>query len=300
MLSVSQNILTDLPWGQLLVNGLALGSLYALTAFGIVLIFKTTQVITFAQGETAMFSTFVAFTLLTAFQLPFAVAFVLTMLFAGVFGALIERVVIRRISTTTVLNPVIVTVGLSLILLGAAGWIWGYEIRTFPSPVDGSPFRLGSVVVSQLNALIFAVTLVLMAALFGFFRFNPTGIAMRAVAENRTAAQLMGISIGRMNALGWGMGTAMGAVTGMLIAPINYLDPSMMGDVALKAFAAAVVGGLTSLPGAVVGGLLLGIVDSVVGFEVPELRNTIAFALIVLVLVVRPGGLLGRHETKKV
>src|SRR5438105_93268 len=219
---------------------------------------------------------------------------------AGVFGALIERVVIRRISTATVLNPVIVTVGLSLILLGAAGWIWGYEIRTFPDPVVGPPFHLGTVVVSQLNALIFLVTLVLMTILFAFFRFSPTGIAMRAVAENRMAAQLMGISIGRMNALGWGMGTAMGAVTGMLIAPINYLDPSMMGDVALKAFAAAVGGGLTSLPGAVVGGLLLGIVDSVVGFEVPELRNTIAFALIVLVLVVRPGGLLGRHETKKV
>jgi len=285
VLSVTPDILTDLPWGQLLVNGLALGSLYALTAFGIVLIFKTTRVITFAQGETAMFSTFVAFTLLTAFQLPFAVAFLLTMLFAGLFGALIERVVIRRISTTTVLNP---------------GWIWGYEIRTFPDPVVGPPYHLGTVVVSQLNALIFVVTLVLMTVLFAFFRFSPTGIAMRAVAENRMAAQLMGISIGRMNALGWGMGTAMGAVTGMLIAPINYLDPSMMGDVALKAFAAAVVGGLTSLPGAVVGGLLLGIVDSVVGFEVPELRNTIAFALIVLVLVVRPGGLLGRHETKKV
>jgi branched-chain amino acid transport system permease protein len=290
----------DLPWAQLLVNGLALGSLYALTAFGIVLIFKTTRVITFAQGETAMFSTFVAFTLLTAFQLPFPVAFVLTLLFAGVFGALIERLVLRRISTTTVLNPVIVTVGLSLILLGGAGWLWGYEIRTFPDPVVGPPFHLGSVVLSQLNALIFVVTLVLMTVLFAFFRFSPTGIAMRAVAENRTAAQLMGISIGRMNALGWGMGTAMGAVTGMLIAPINYLDPTMMGDVALKAFAAAVVGGLTSLPGAVVGGLLLGIIDSVAGFEAAELRNTIAFALIVLVLVVRPAGLLGKHETKKV
>src|SRR5207253_316334 len=253
MLSVEPDILTDLPWGQLLVNGLALGSLYALTAFGIVLIFKTTRVITFAQGETAMFSTFVAFTLLTAFQLPFAVAFVLTMLFAAVFGALIERVIIRRISTTTVLNPVIVTVGLSLILLGAAGWIWGYEIRTFPDPVVGPPFHIGAVVVSQLNALIFLVTLVLMTVLFAFFRFSPTGIAMRAVAENRVAAQLMGISIGRMNGLGWGMGTAMGAVTGMLIAPINYLDPSMMGDVALKAFAGAVVGGLTSLPGAIPG-----------------------------------------------
>jgi len=187
VLSVTPDILTDLPWGQLLVNGLALGSLYALTAFGIVLIFKTTRVITFAQGETAMFSTFVAFTLLTAFQLPFAVAFVLTMLFAGVFGALIERVIIRRISTTTVLNPVIVTVGLSLILLGAAGWIWGYEIRTFPDPVVGPPFHVGTVVVSQLNALIFLVTLVLMTVLFAFFRFSPTGIAMRAVAENRAA-----------------------------------------------------------------------------------------------------------------
>jgi len=282
MLSVEPDILTDLPWGQLLVNGLALGSLYALTAFGIVLIFKTTQVITFAQGETAMFSTFVAFTLLTVFQLPFAVAFALTLLFAGLFGALIERVVLRHISTTTILNPVIVTVGLSLILLGAAGWIWGYEIRTFPAPAAGPPFRIGTVVVSQLNAVIFAVTLALMGVLYAFFRYTRTGIAMRAVSQNRTAAQLMGISINRMNALGWGMGTA------------------MMGDVALKAFAAAVVGGLTSLPGAVVGGLLLGIFDSVVGFQVPELRNTIAFSLIVLVLVVRPGGLLGKHEVKKV
>ncbi|HYK98814.1 MAG TPA: branched-chain amino acid ABC transporter permease [Candidatus Acidoferrales bacterium] len=297
---MSPDILIDLPWGQLLVNGLALGSLYALTAFGIVLIYKTTRVITFAQGETAMFSTFVAFTLLTAVRLPFVAAFALTLVFAALFGALIERLVLRHISTTTLLNPVIGTVGLSLILVGAAGWIWGYEIRTFPAPVDGPPMRLGTVVLSQLNAVIFVVTIGLMAVLFMFFRFSTTGIAMRAVAENRTAAQLMGISIGRMNALGWGLGTATGAVTGMLIAPLNYLDPNMMGDVALKAFAAAVVGGLTSLPGAVVGGLLLGVVDSVVGFEVPELRNTIAFALIVLVLVVRPGGLLGKHETKKV
>src|SRR3989442_7184430 len=130
MLSVGPDILTDLPWGQLLVNGLALGSLYALTAFGIVLIYKTTQVITFAQGETAMFSTFVGFTLLTAFQLPFAVAFALTLLLAGLFGALIERGVLRRISTTTVLNPVIVTVRPCHILLGGPPWIWSYDIPT--------------------------------------------------------------------------------------------------------------------------------------------------------------------------
>ena len=292
--------LVDLPWGQLIVNGLAIGSLYALTAFGIVLIYKTTEVITFAQGETAMFSTFIAFTLLTGLKLSFPLAFVLTLIFAGLFGALIERVVLRRISTVTILNPVIVTVGLSLILLGVAGLIWGYEIRTFPAPVEGAPFRFGTVVLSQLNALILVVTLVLMVVLFAFFRYSLTGIAMRAVAQNRMAAQLMGISIDRINALGWGLGTALGAVTGMLIAPLNYLDPGMMGDVALKAFAAAVLGGLTSLPGAVVGGLLLGIIDSLVGFLVPELRTTIAFMLIVLVLVVRPSGLLGKHEIKKV
>jgi len=257
-------------------------------------------VITFAQGETAMFSTFIAFTLLTGLKLSFPLAFVLTLIFAGLFGALIERVVLRRISTVTILNPVIVTVGLSLILLGVAGWIWGYEIRTFPAPVEGAPFRFGTVVLSQLNALILVVTLVLMVVLFAFFRYSLTGIAMRAVAQNRMAAQLMGISIDRINALGWGLGTALGAVTGMLIAPLNYLDPGMMGDVALKAFAAAVLGGLTSLPGAVVGGLLLGIIDSLVGFLVPELRTTIAFMLIVLVLVVRPSGLLGKHEIKKV
>jgi branched-chain amino acid transport system permease protein len=296
----ASSVVLDLPWGQLIVNGLALGSLYALTAFGIVLIYKTTRVITFAQGETAMFSTFVAFTLLTTLRLPFPLAFLLTLLFAGMFGALIERVVLRHIGTTTILNPVIVTVGLSLILVGVAGWIWGYEIRTFPAPVAGPPIRIQTVVISQLNALIFTVTLVLMAILFAFFRYSPTGIAMRAVAENRSAARLMGIRIGRISALGWGLGTALGAVTGMLIAPLNYLDPGMMGDVALKAFAAAVLGGLTSLPGAVVGGLSLGIIDSVAGFEVPELRNSIAFALIVVVLVVRPGGLLGTHEIKKV
>jgi len=290
----------DLPWAQLIVNGLALGSLYALTAFGIVLIFKTTDVITFAQGETAMFSTFIAFTLLTRLQLPFALAFVLTLVFAVLLGILVERVVLRRVSTNSIINPIIATVGLSLILLGTAGWIWGYETRTFASPVGDEPFRVGTVVLSQLNALILGVTLLLMVILFAFFRYTLTGVAMRAVAQNRMAAQLMGININRINAIGWGVGTALGAVTGILIAPLNYLDPNMMGDVALKAFAAAVLGGFTSLPGAVVGGLLLGIIDSVVGFQVPELRTTIVFVLIVLVLVVRPGGLLGTHQVKKV
>lgn len=292
--------LLDLPWAQLIVNGLALGSLYALAAFGIVLIFKTTDVITFAQGETAMFCTFIAFTLITALNLPFVLAFVLTLVFAIILGACIERVVMRRVSARSIINPVIVTVGLSLILLGLAGWIWGYDVRPFPAPVSGPPLRLGTIVLSQLNALILGVMLLLMVLLFAFFRYSMTGIAMRAVAQNRLAAQLMGINVNRINAIGWGLGTALAAVTGILIAPLNYLDPTMMGDVMLKAFAAAVLGGFTSMPGAVVGGLVLGILDSVIGFQVSELRTTIAFLLIVLVLVVRPGGLLGTHAIKKV
>ncbi len=292
--------LVELPWAQLIVNGLALGSLYALTAFGIVLIYKTTDVITFAQGETAMFCAFIAFTLITALQLPFAVAFALTLIFAILFGILIERIILRRVSASSVLNSVIVTVGLGLVLVGVAGWIWGYETRPFPTPFEGDPFRFGAVVLSQLNAVILGVMLLLMILLFVFFRYSLTGVAMRAVAQNRLAAQLMGIHIDRINAIGWGVGTALAAVTGILIAPLNYLDPNMMGGVVLKAFAAAVLGGFTSLPGAVVGGLLLGILDSVVGFQVPELRTTIAFVLIVLVLVIRPGGLLGTHDVKKV
>ncbi len=292
--------LFDLPWAQLIVNGLALGSLYGLTALGLVLIFKTTDVVTFAQGETAMVSAFVAFTLLTALQLPFAAAFALTLIFATLLGILVERLILRYVSPTPILNPIIVTIGLALILPGVAGWIWGYETRPFPAPVTGPPFRLGAVVVTQMNALIFAVTLLLMVILFAFFRYSLTGVAMRAVAQNRLAAQLMGININHINAIGWGVGTALSAVTGVLIAPLNYLDPNMMGDVVLKAFAAAVLGGFTSLPGAVVGGLLLGILDSVVGYQVPELRTTIAFVLIVLILVVRPGGLLGKHAIKKV
>jgi branched-chain amino acid transport system permease protein len=290
----------ELPWAQLIVNGFALGSLYALAALGLVLIFKTTDVITFAQGEMAMVCAFIAFTLITALNLPFLLAFVLTLIFAVVLGAVVERVVIRRVRATSLINPVIATVGLSLVLLGVAGRLWGYEVRAFPAPVSGLPIRLETIVLSQMNALILGVMLVLMILLFAFFRYTLTGIAMRAVAQNRFAAQLMGINVNQINAIGWALGTALAAVTGILIAPLIYLDPTMMGDVMLKAFAAAVLGGLTSLPGAVVGGLLLGIIDSIVGFQVPELRTTISFLLIVLVLVVRPGGLLGKHEITKV
>ncbi len=289
----------NLPWKQLIVNGLGLGALYALTAFGIVLIYKTTDVITFAQGEMAMFSTFIAYTLLTKLKLPYGAAFALTLLFAGLLGVVVERVVMRPL-TGSLLNPVIVTIGLGLILTGMAGRIWGYELKTFPSAVEGPALRGGGVFLKRDDALVLVVTAILMLAIFAFFRYTMIGTAMRAVAQNKLAARLMGINVNGINALGWALGTALGAVTGLLIAPRNSLDPGMMGDVAVKAFAAAVLGGLTSLPGAVVGGLILGVIDSIAGFKEPGLKTTIAFALIVLVLAIRPAGLLGKKVIKKV
>ena len=290
----------DLPWGQLIVNGLGLGALYALTAFGIVLIYKTTDVITFAQGEMAMFSTFIAYTMLTRLKLPFWVAFGLTLVCAGLLGVAVERLLLRRLDGGSILNAVTVTVGLALVLTGMAGRIWGYEIKTFPAAVEGVPFRGGGIFLTRGDALILGVTLALMLAIFAFFRYTVTGTAMRAVAQNKVAARLMGINVNGINALGWGLGTALGAVTGMLYAPRVSLDPAMMGDVAIKAFAAAVLGGLTSLPGAVLGGVILGIIDSVAGFKEPGLKTTIAFALIVIVLAIRPAGLLGKRVIKKV
>ncbi len=292
--------LATLPWGQLIVNGLALGSLYALAAFGLVLIYKITDIINFAQGELGMVSAFVAFFLITAFQLPFILAFILTLVFAGILGALVERFIVRPVENTSPLNPVILTVGIGVLLVGLAGTLWGYETRPFPAPISGPALRLAGLVLSRINALILVVMAVLMIGLYLFFRYTLVGVAMRAVAQNQVAARLMGISVGRIKALGWAVGTALAAVTGIFIAPLNYLDPNMMGDVILYAFAAAVLGGVTSLPGSVVGGLLLGIISSVAGFFAPQLRTTIAFAIIVLVLVIRPRGLLGGRTVKKV
>lgn len=288
------------PLAQLILNGLALGSLYAMAALGLVVIYTATDVINFAQGELAMISAFVAFALRSGLGLPYWAAVALTLAFAFAAGAGLARVAIRPGRHASPLSPVIVTVGAGLVLYGIAGWVWGYETRTFAAPVSGPPLRLGGLILSRTHALILGAMLAVGAALFWFFRASRAGIALRAVSQDPLAARLMGVSVERFNGLGWGLGALLGAATGILIAPLTYLDPNMMGDVALKAFAAAVLGGLTSLPGAVIGGLLLGVIDSLVGYQAAELRTTVAFGIIVAVLAVRPRGLMGRAALKKV
>lgn len=285
---------------QQIISGLATGSLYALAALGLVLIFKTSDVVNFAQGEMAMFGTFIAFTLMSSAGIPYWGAFFLALAFAALFGATIERIVLRPLNKAPLISVLIATLGLMQIINGVAGWIWGYDPQPFPEAIQGNPINLGSVVFTLPNLLNLGVALAVMVVFFLLFKKSLIGIAMRAVAENRVAAKLVGVHTNRVLALTWGLGGILAATAGILIAPVTNLEINMMADMQLKSFTAAVLGGFTSLPGAVVGGLTLGVLENIVGQYAPQFKTPFAFGLIVLVLVFRPAGLLGTIQKKKV
>jgi branched-chain amino acid transport system permease protein len=288
-------------FGQTIVNGLAFGSIYALAALSLVLIFKASDVVNFANGELAMFSAFIANVFLENLNFPYWLAFLGALAFAALLGGGAEVVLIRPLRKASVLAQILVTIGLATLLTGLAGWIWNFEGRSFPDPITGPPVRLGSVILKEADLLRIGVTVAIALLLFVFFRFTLVGTALRAMAQNPNAARLMGVNVSRMTTLTWAIATMLGAIAGMLIAPSTFLEPLMMADVAVKAFAAAVLGGFTSMPGAVLGGLALGLVDNLVGTYISQdLRSTFAFAIIIGVLVVRPNGLLGRTVKKKV
>jgi branched-chain amino acid transport system permease protein len=278
--------------------GLATGSIYASLALALVMIYQATHLVNFAQGEMAMFATYIAWSLINA-GMGYWPAFVLTVLIAFVLGVLIERVVIRPVENAPVLAVVVVFIGLLVILNSIAGWIFSYTIKSFPSPF---PAALGIRYMSphQVGALL--VTLLVLALLYLFFRFTPLGLAMRAAAENPVSSRLVGIRVGWMLALGWGLAAAVGAIAGMMVAPIVYLDPNMMSGILLYAFAAALLGGIDSPGGAVVGGLVVGVLENVLGAFVigNELKLVVALVLIVGVLLVRPSGFFGSVQVSRV
>ena len=313
---------------QQVMTGLATGSVYGLVALAIVLIYRSTDVINFAQGQMAMFTTFFAWMLLDGSVLghhihpmQFWIAFTLTLVFASIMGALLERIVIRPVEGRPILTIVIVTLGLFAIFENLATWSWGGIPKAFPPPpeihVSGITFfgdgalDIGPTVISYHDLTIMVVAVGIMIALYAFFQYTPVGLAMRGTAQNSVAARLMGIRVGNMLTLGWALSALVGAVGGMLIAPLVLLQPPMMLGVLLYAFAAAVLGGMDSAPGAVVGGLILGIVENLVGTYTtkeyihvdwfgPELKLTAALLVIVLVLLVRPTGLFGRRTLRRV
>jgi branched-chain amino acid transport system permease protein len=284
---------------QQIFSGLASGAIYASVALALVMIYRATGLVNFAQGEMAMFSTYIAWTLVNA-GVPFWGAYLVTLIVSFLGGMAIERVVIRPVENAPVLAAVIVTIGLLLIFNATAGWIYSYTVQDFPSPFPDRPLFGALLTTRDLGVI--GVTLVMLALLFGFFRFTPTGLAMRAAAQNPQSARLCGIHVGRLLAIGWGLAAAIGATAGIMVAPVLFLDPNMMGGVLIYAFAGALLGGITSPVGAVIGGLIVGVTENLVGTYLiaSQLKLTVALALIILVLVFRPNGLFGTAMVRRV
>lgn len=289
-------------FGQLIVSGLAVGACYALLALAMVIIYKTSEVLNFAQGEMAMISTFVAFTLLDTYQVPFPYALAITFLFAILLAIFFEIAFLRQAKDPTVLGLIIITLGFEMVLMGFVGWKWGPDQRAFPFPVSNiEAYNFSGLIISKINFWTLFVSLILMLILFLFFRYTKLGIAMRATQQNQLAARVMGIRTKWILSFTWAISSMVGAVAGMLIASLGILDPPMMMDPLLKGFAAGVLGGMTSLPGAAVGGAMLGIIENLFGGYVSlAFKSAVAFVIIVLMLCIKPSGLLAKHYVKKV
>jgi len=281
---------------QQVLAGLANGAIYALMALAVVMIYQAIDHLNFAQGEMATFSTYIAWQLI-AWEWPYWVAFAISVVVSFVAGILVDRVLFRPINKAPILSQLVAFIALFSILNSSDGEIWNFTIKTFPTPFGREPL-FGMRLISTHEAGMIGVTLVMLGLLYLFFRGSRLGLAMRAAAANPESARLVGIRVGWMIALGWGMSSAIGAVSGMLIAPVVFLDPNMMFGVLLYGFTGAVLGGLSSPGGAVAGGFAVGVIENLAGTFIPyfgrELKLTIALVLIVAVLLVRPSGIFGR------
>ncbi len=290
------------PLPQILANGLAVGCIYGLVALGFVLIYKATETINFAQGEMMMVGAFLAYTGVKLLGLPFAVAAAGAVIITGAFGALLDRAVIGRVLGEPQFTVVMLTIGIGYVLRGAVTMIpgWGTETLALPSPFSGQVLRAGTVMLSADHVAIVASTVLLCAALYAFFRFTPTGVAMQAVSQNQVASYLVGIPVQRLNSLAWAISAMIGAAAGILLAPISFVHANM-GLIGIKAFPAAVLGGFGSVPGAIVGGLCIGLIEALAGFYLPEgFKDVAAYVVVLVILVVRPSGIFGERFGKRV
>ena len=285
---------------QQIISGLALGCVYGLIALGFVLIFKATEVINFAQGEMMMIGAFVAYTLITMLNVPFLLAFLLTPIICGCLGIILERVLIRPLVKESIVSIIMVTIGLSITLRAFAGMIWSYDTLDFPHLFSEEAVRIGGVVMAPVDIWVIFVTVGLVLLLYAFFRFTTVGISLQASAQNPLASLLMGISVKRVYAMTWAISGMVGAVAGIIVAPISFLNCNM-GFLGLKAFPAAVIGGFNSIPGAIVGGVIIGISENLAGIYLPLwFKDIFAYVIMLLVLMIRPEGIFGTHEQKKV
>lgn len=287
---------------QLLISGAALGCIYALIALGFVLIYKATETVNFAQGELMMLGACTGYLLMHWFKLPFLWAALVSVAGMAGFGMLLERAVIRPILGQPQFTVVMLTIGLGYITRGLVTMLPGIgtDTHVLDVPYRGEVWKLGTLVLSAEQGAVIGITLALCLALFLMFKYTKLGVAMQAASQNQLAAYYMGIPVRRLNGMVWGLSAAVATVAGLLLAPITFVHVNM-GFIGLKAFPAAVVGGFGSLPGAVVGGLIIGIVEALAGFYLPEgFKDVAAYVVVLLMLVVKPSGLFGEKQRKKV
>ena len=286
---------------QQIVSGLATGSLYALTAIGIVLIFRNTRTINLAQGDFSMIGAFVALVILEHSGGSLVVATLATIVAVTVLAVVVERLIMRPIEGSDWLTLFTATLGVFYILHGVAGWIWGRDTKSFPALFSNAPLSIGGTLISQAHLFNILVAAVVGGVLYLFFRFTKPGIAMRAITEDPVAAQLMGIPVRSIVLLTWAVGGVLAAISGILLAPLVYVSTQMMDGVLVKGYVGAVFGGLYSLPGAVIGSLIIGVAENLAGgYLGAQYKVTIAFVLIVLVLALKPRGLFGGKARREI
>jgi len=287
---------------QLLISGVAQGCIYGLIALGFVLIYKATETVSFAQGELMMLGAFCGLACMTALGFPFWLAVLSSIVGMALFGVVLERLVIRPILGQPAFSIVMLTIGIGYVARGLITMIpnIGTETHTLPVPYKDQVWHLGALVLNVEQVVVISSTAVLCVALFALFRYSKLGIAMQASSQNQLAAYYMGIPVQRLNGLVWGLASAVAALAGLLLAPITFVHANM-GFIGLKAFPAAVVGGFGSLPGAIVGGLIIGVVESFSGFYLPDgVKDTAAYGVVLVMLVLKPNGLFGEKLRKKV
>jgi branched-chain amino acid transport system permease protein len=287
---------------QLVISGVAQGCIYGLIALGFVLIYKATETVSFAQGELMMLGAFLGLALMTLLGLPFWLSVLSAVAAMAVFGVVAERLVIRPILGQPAFSIVMLTFGIGYVARGVITMIpaIGTETHTLPVPYKDQVLHVGALVLNVEQLVVIGVTVVLCGALFALFRYSKIGIAMQASSQNQLAAYYMGIPVQRLNGIVWGLAAGVAAVAGLLLAPITFVHANM-GFIGLKAFPAAVVGGFGSLPGAIVGGLIIGIVEALSGFYLPEgFKDIAAYVVVLLMLMVKPNGLFGETMRKKV
>ncbi|MCL5264067.1 MAG: branched-chain amino acid ABC transporter permease [Chloroflexi bacterium] len=288
----------------LLVNGLVVGSIYALVALGFVLIYKSSDVLNLAQGELVMLGAYICFAFVVQYNIPFFAAFVLTLVFSTILGLSVERVVLRPLIGQPIISVIMVTIGLSSVLRALVQAFWGTDTRPFPTIVSEAPVMLGSIPISQVYIYSLAVSLVLLAIFTAFFRYSKTGIAMRAVADDQQAALSMGISVRRIFAMAWIIAAVVSAIGGIMVGLINGINISL-SYMGLKVLPVAILGGLDSIPGAVIGGLAIGVLENLSGGYIDPIvgggvKEVAPFVFLVFILMIKPYGLFGKEIIERV